>query len=156
MVFQCKKNTCKTDAGTFFRLYRRKNPRPETRTGIITCYNTTGKITLPTLIYSCFWRVLRSKLLLQASLHRTLDLFTLVYTIHVNYLAAAAFASLIFSVSIGTILFKSPTLKVSDQLAGRFFNAFGDPIDGGPEIEGQEVEIGGPSVNPVRRKQPRI
>ena len=97
MVFQCKKNTCKTDAGTFFRLYRRKNPRPETRTGIITCYNTTGKITLPTLIYSCFWRVLRSKLLLQASLHRTLDLFTLVYTIHVNYLAAAAFASLIFS-----------------------------------------------------------
>ena len=39
---------------------------------------------------------------------------------------------------------KSPTLKVSEQLAGRFFNAFGDPIDGGPEIEGQEVEIGGP------------
>lgn len=49
---------------------------------------------------------------------------------------------------------KAPTLKVSDQLAGRFFNAFGDPIDGGPEVEGQEVEIGGPSVNPVRRKQP--
>ena len=52
---------------------------------------------------------------------------------------------------------KSPTLKVSDQLAGRFFNAFGDfgePIDGGPEVEGTEVEIGGPSVNPVRRKQP--
>ena len=49
---------------------------------------------------------------------------------------------------------KSPTLKVSDQLAGRFFNAFGEPIDGGPEIEGVEVEIGGPSVNPVRRKQP--
>ena len=49
---------------------------------------------------------------------------------------------------------KSPTLKVSDQLAGRFFNAFGEPIDGGPEIEGTEVEIGGPSVNPVRRKQP--
>ena len=36
---------------------------------------------------------------------------------------------------------KSPTLKVSDQLAGRFFNAFGDPIDGGPEIEGQEVRF---------------
>ena len=49
---------------------------------------------------------------------------------------------------------KSPTLKVSEQLAGRFFNAFGEPIDGGPEIEGTEVEIGGPSVNPVRRKQP--
>ena len=37
---------------------------------------------------------------------------------------------------------KSPTLKVSDQLAGRFFNAFGEPIDGGPEVEGTEVEIG--------------
>ncbi|NLZ74230.1 MAG: V-type ATP synthase subunit B [Bacteroidales bacterium] len=49
---------------------------------------------------------------------------------------------------------KSPTLKVSDQLAGRFFNSFGDPIDGGPEIEGIEVAIGGPSVNPVRRSQP--
>ena len=44
--------------------------------------------------------------------------------------------------------------RKGEQLAGRFFNAFGDPIDGGPEIEGQEVEIGGPSVNPVRRKQP--
>jgi V/A-type H+-transporting ATPase subunit B len=49
---------------------------------------------------------------------------------------------------------KAPTLKVGPQLAGRFFNAFGQPIDGGPEVEGQEVEIGGPSVNPVRRKQP--
>jgi len=47
-----------------------------------------------------------------------------------------------------------PTLKVSDQLRGRFFNAYGQPIDGGPEIDGEEVEIGGPSVNPVRRKQP--
>ncbi|MCI7337427.1 MAG: V-type ATP synthase subunit B [Bacteroidales bacterium] len=49
---------------------------------------------------------------------------------------------------------KAPSLKVSDQLAGRFFNAYGDPIDGGPAVEGEEVEIGGPSVNPVRRKQP--
>lgn len=49
---------------------------------------------------------------------------------------------------------KPPTLKVSNSLKGRFFNAYGDPIDGGPAIEGEEVEIGGPSVNPVRRKQP--
>ncbi len=49
---------------------------------------------------------------------------------------------------------KAPSLKVSDQLAGRFFDAYGNPIDGGPEVEGTEVEIGGPSVNPVRRKQP--
>ncbi|MCB1165008.1 MAG: V-type ATP synthase subunit B [Leptospiraceae bacterium] len=49
---------------------------------------------------------------------------------------------------------KSPTLKVGPQLAGRYFNAYGQPIDGGPEIEGEEVEIGGPTVNPVRREQP--
>lgn len=49
---------------------------------------------------------------------------------------------------------KAPSLKVSEQLAGRFFNAFGNPIDGGPEVDGEEREIGGPSVNPVRRKQP--
>jgi V/A-type H+-transporting ATPase subunit B len=49
---------------------------------------------------------------------------------------------------------KSPTLKVGPQLIGRFFNAYGNPIDGGPIPEGKEIEIGGPSVNPVRRKQP--
>jgi len=53
-----------------------------------------------------------------------------------------------------TFLGKAPTIKVSEDLAGRFFNAYGDPIDGGPAIEGEEREIGGPSVNPVRRKQP--
>lgn len=53
-----------------------------------------------------------------------------------------------------TFLGKSPTLNVSDQLAGRFFNPIGEPIDGGPAVEGEEREIGGPSVNPVRRKQP--
>lgn len=49
---------------------------------------------------------------------------------------------------------RPPRLKVSELLAGRFFNAYGEPIDGGAEIEGKEVDIGGPSVNPVRRKQP--
>ena len=49
---------------------------------------------------------------------------------------------------------RPPRLVVSDLLAGRFFNAYGNPIDGGAPIEGKEVEIGGPSVNPVRRKQP--
>ncbi|KUK75835.1 MAG: V-type ATP synthase subunit B [Proteiniphilum acetatigenes] len=49
---------------------------------------------------------------------------------------------------------KAPSLKVGEQLSGRFFNAYGDPIDGGPVPEGEERPIGGPSVNPVRRKQP--
>ena len=49
---------------------------------------------------------------------------------------------------------KAPSLQVGEQLVGRFFNAYGEPIDGGPAITGREVEIGGPSVNPVRREQP--
>jgi len=53
-----------------------------------------------------------------------------------------------------SFLGKAPSLKVSEDLAGRFFNAYGEPIDGGPAVEGEEREIGGPSVNPVRRKQP--
>ena len=47
-----------------------------------------------------------------------------------------------------------PTLKVSEQLSGRFFNAYGHPIDGGPEVEGEERQVGGPSVNPYKRRQP--
>lgn len=49
---------------------------------------------------------------------------------------------------------KAPSLQIGDQLVGRFFNAYGEPIDGGPAVSGKEVEIGGPSVNPVRREQP--
>ena len=47
-----------------------------------------------------------------------------------------------------------PKLKVGDDLAGRFFNAFGQPLFGGTEVEGVYREIGGPSVNPLKRKQP--
>ena len=48
----------------------------------------------------------------------------------------------------------APMLQVSDELNGRFFNAYGIPIDGGPQINGKALETGSPSVNPVRRKQP--
>ena len=47
-----------------------------------------------------------------------------------------------------------PTLKVSEQLSGRFFDAYGHAIDGGPEVEGEEREVGGPSVTPYKRRQP--
>lgn len=47
-----------------------------------------------------------------------------------------------------------PQLKVGDDLLGRFFNAYGEPIDGGPQVEGEIRDTGSPSVNPVRRKQP--
>ncbi len=47
-----------------------------------------------------------------------------------------------------------PSLRLGPDMIGRFLNAYGDPIDGGPELTGTEREIGGPSVNPVRREQP--
>ena len=53
-----------------------------------------------------------------------------------------------------TFLGKAPTLTVGEDLVGKFLNAYGTPIDGNIVLEGKEVEIGGPTVNPVRRKQP--
>ncbi len=47
-----------------------------------------------------------------------------------------------------------PTLNVGDELAGRFFNAYGEPMGGGRKIDGEKREIGGPTVNPFRREQP--
>ena len=47
-----------------------------------------------------------------------------------------------------------PVLKVSDELAGRFFDAYGNPLDGGMPVEGEAREIGGPTVNPFKRIQP--
>jgi V/A-type H+-transporting ATPase subunit B len=48
----------------------------------------------------------------------------------------------------------APGLMVGEALAGRYFDALGNPIDGGPQPEGRFTEIGGPTVNPVRRRQP--
>jgi V/A-type H+-transporting ATPase subunit B len=43
-----------------------------------------------------------------------------------------------------------------DAMLGRIFNGSGDPIDGGPHLTAlPRLEIGGPSVNPVRRVIPR-
>ncbi len=53
-----------------------------------------------------------------------------------------------------TFFGEPPALNVSEDLAGRFFNAYGDPIDGGPAVEGEKRQIGGPSVNPYKRRQP--
>ncbi len=47
-----------------------------------------------------------------------------------------------------------PSLNVSEDLSGRFFNAYGIPIDNGPAVDGEKRYIGGPSVNPYKRKQP--
>ena len=53
-----------------------------------------------------------------------------------------------------TVQFLGHPMRVtySPNILGRIFRGTGEPIDGGPELEGdEEVEIGGPSVNPVRR-----
>ena len=47
-----------------------------------------------------------------------------------------------------------PVLNVSDELAGRFFDAYGNPLDGGMPVQGEAREIGGPTVNPFKRIQP--
>jgi len=49
---------------------------------------------------------------------------------------------------------ESPCMAIGDHLEGRFFNSFGKPIDGYPIMEETISEVGGPSVNPVRRVQP--
>jgi V/A-type H+-transporting ATPase subunit B len=43
-----------------------------------------------------------------------------------------------------------------DDMLGRVFNGSGEPIDGGPDLKSlPRLDIGGPSVNPVRRIIPR-
>ena len=47
-----------------------------------------------------------------------------------------------------------PGITVGKGLEGRFFNAYGKPMDGGPEITGEFRFLGGPPVNPVQRQRP--
>ncbi len=54
-----------------------------------------------------------------------------------------------------TFLGKQMLVTCSDSLLGRRLNGSGEPIDRGPTIQGEEIEIGGPSFNPVRRIIPR-
>ncbi|MEM7551600.1 MAG: V-type ATP synthase subunit B [Bacteroidota bacterium] len=51
---------------------------------------------------------------------------------------------------------RPPTLKVGDLLAGRFLNAYGEPIDDGPELQGEERLTKADAVNPVRRSKPDV
>ncbi|MBM3193338.1 MAG: V-type ATP synthase subunit B [Chlamydiae bacterium] len=46
---------------------------------------------------------------------------------------------------------KAMSVVVGDHILGRILNAMGEPIDGGPAIEGMEVAIGTNSANPVKR-----
>jgi V/A-type H+-transporting ATPase subunit B len=42
-------------------------------------------------------------------------------------------------------------VSFSDNLLGRIFNGIGEPMDGGPELSENFVEVGGTNVNPAKR-----
>lgn len=50
-----------------------------------------------------------------------------------------------------TFLNREMTANFGDDLLGRRLNGTGQPIDGGPELRGEEIKIGTPSFNPVKR-----
>ncbi len=53
-----------------------------------------------------------------------------------------------------TFLNRSMQATCSDALYGRRLNGAGEPIDNGPAIMGEPIDIGSPSFNPVRRIVP--
>lgn len=54
-----------------------------------------------------------------------------------------------------TFLGRQMNMVFADTLLGRRFNGSGYPIDGGPDMVGEEVQIGQPSFNPIKRIIPR-
>ncbi len=54
-----------------------------------------------------------------------------------------------------TFLHRQMQATFGGQLLGRRLSGAGVPVDGGPEIVGEKVDIGTPSFNPVRRIVPR-
>lgn len=46
---------------------------------------------------------------------------------------------------------KSMKVKVGPDILGRIFNGLGRPVDGGPDVDASECELGQPSINPIRR-----
>lgn len=50
---------------------------------------------------------------------------------------------------------KSMQVSCGDSMLGRVFNGSGEPIDKGPELMEEKVEVGGPSFNPTKRIIPR-
>jgi V/A-type H+-transporting ATPase subunit B len=57
-----------------------------------------------------------------------------------------------------TVMFLGHSMEVSyaPNILGRVFRGDGQPMDGGPDVSGdRQVDIGGPSVNPVTRIVPK-
>ncbi len=55
------------------------------------------------------------------------------------------------------IRFLSKPMQVNcgESMLGRVFNGSGEPIDNGPEIMAEKIDIGGPSFNPSKRIVPK-
>ncbi len=49
---------------------------------------------------------------------------------------------------------RSMRVPFTEELLGRIFDGSGLPRDGRPEIDTNPVDIGGPAVNPVKRRRP--
>ncbi len=47
------------------------------------------------------------------------------------------------------------TITVSEEMVGRQFNAYGEPIDGRGTLRGKEVDVSGKAINPAFRLYPR-
>jgi len=54
-----------------------------------------------------------------------------------------------------TFLNREMQVVFGEAILGRRFNGAGVPIDGGPEVVGEPIDIGTPSFNPVRRIIPK-
>ncbi|MBJ7449887.1 MAG: V-type ATP synthase subunit B [Parachlamydiales bacterium] len=54
-----------------------------------------------------------------------------------------------------TFLKRQMQLTYTKDLLGRRLNGMGEPIDGGPKLVGELIEIGTPSFNPVKRIVPK-
>ncbi|MFP4052427.1 MAG: V-type ATP synthase subunit B, partial [Phycisphaerae bacterium] len=48
----------------------------------------------------------------------------------------------------------SMRVPFTDDLLGRVFNGSAEPRDDRPEVQAEPVEIGGPAVNPIKRRMP--
>jgi len=52
------------------------------------------------------------------------------------------------------MLHKPMQVAFSDGLLGRIFNGSGEPRDGRGAVEGKQIDLGSPAVNPVKRRMP--
>ncbi len=66
------------------------------------------------------------------------------------------FAGCIGIPATATIRFRGDSMRMafSDHLLGRVFNGSGEPLDGGPRLADERIELDTPPVNPARRLIP--